>query len=183
MKPLILTVVIVLGAIMFLAPGCGNDSTGPSGNEEGWNEYTVDGVTLEWMVNDTTSTLHVRITAPTSGWVAVGFDPESFMLDANLIIGYVTGNDTELRDDWGTGQVSHSADTALGGTDDATLVEGLETDTHTEIEFSIPLDSGDDYDKVLVEGTTYAVILAYGPDGADDFTTQHEYVKAISIEI
>jgi len=183
MRRMILAVVVILGTAMFLIPGCGNDTTGPSENEEGWNEYTVDGVTLEWMVNDTTSTLHVRITAPTSGWVAVGFDPESFMLNANLIIGYVTSNGTELRDDWGTGQVTHRADTTLGGTDDATLVEGLETDTHTEIEFSIPLDSGDAYDKVLVEGTTYAVILAYGPDGADDFTIQHEYANAISIEI
>jgi hypothetical protein len=173
---------ITLAAVLLLS-GCGNDSTGPSQNPEGWNEYTIDDVTLEWMVNDTTSVLHVRIDAPTTGWVSVGFDPTSFMTDANLIIGYVDGSSSESRDDWGTGQVTHEADTALGGTDDVTLVSGTETSTRTEMEFSIPLDSGDSYDKVLVEGTTYTVILAYGPDGADNFTTQHEYAVAISIEI
>jgi len=173
----------VLGTAVLLMTGCGDDSTGPSQGEEGWNEYTVDGVTLEWMVNDTTSTLHVRITAPTSGWVAVGFDPILIMQDANLIIGYVGTGSTEIRDDWGTGRTSHDADIALGGTDDVTLVAGSENDTHTEIEFTIPMDSGDAYDKSLVEGTTYAVIIAYGPDQADDFTTQHEYASIISIEI
>jgi hypothetical protein len=172
----------VLVSAMLLA-GCGSDSTGPSQNPEGWNEYTIDGVTLEWMVNDTTSTLHVRVDAPTTGWVAAGFDPVTFMSEANLIIGYVDGSTVSIRDDWGTGAVTHEADTALGGTDDVTTVTGSETSTNTQIEFSIPLDSGDSYDKALVEGTTYTVILAYGPDGADDYTTQHEYATSISVEL
>jgi hypothetical protein len=178
-----LTAVATSAAVLFALAGCGTESTGPSQNPEGWNEYTEGGFTFEWMVNDTTSTLHVRMTAPTTGWVAAGFDPQTVMLEANLIIGYVSGSDTELRDDWGTGQHSHAADTALGGTDNVTLVDGSESSGQTVIEFTIPMDSGDAYDKALVEGTTYNVILAYGANGADDFTSAHAFAVTVSLEI
>ena len=178
-----LTIVTLLTAALLILAGCGSESTGPSQNPGGWNEHNESGFILEWMVNDTTSTLHVRMTAPTTGWVAVGFDPQTVMLEANLIIGYVSGSSTELRDDWGTGQHSHDADTALGGTDNVTLVEGSETAGETTIEFTIPMDSGDAYDKALVEGTTYNVILAYGSNGADDFTSSHMWAAVIGLEI
>ena len=43
----------------------------------------------------------------------------------------------------------------------------------TSISFTIPLDSGDALDKPLVPGVSYKVIVAYGPDGADEFGTYH----------
>ena len=76
---------ITVTAALLLLTACGSDSTGPSQNPEGWNEYTMDDVTFEWQVVDSTSTLDVRVTAPTTGWVAVGFDPQTAMLEANLI--------------------------------------------------------------------------------------------------
>jgi len=51
------------------------------------------------------------------------------------------------------------------------------------VEFTIPLVSGDDYDKPLSIDSTYTVILAYGPDGADDFSIQHELFTTTSITL
>jgi hypothetical protein len=168
---------------MSLAAGCGNPA-GPSGNPDGWMEYTVEGFTFEWLIEDSTNSLRVRMSAPTTGWVAVGFDPTSFMMDSNLLIGFVEGGTPQVRDDYGTGLTSHVADTTLPeGTADAELIAGSETSGQTLVEFRIPLDSGDAYDKVIADGTTHTVILARGADGADDFTSQHVWVQSASLEI
>jgi hypothetical protein len=173
---------LLAGALLSLGAGCGNPA-GPSGTPDGWMEYTLEGYTLQWLVEDSTGSLRVRMTAPTTGWVAVGFDPVSFMQDANLIIGFVEGGAPQVRDDFGTGLTSHEADTTLGGTDDVELIGGSETSGETQIEFRIPLDSGDAFDRVLANGTTYMVILAHGADGADDFTSQHVWVQSAELEI
>ncbi len=147
-----------------------------------WQEKEVDGFTLRWatMPGDM---LSVELTGPTTGWVAAGFDPEMMMNGANLIIGYVSGSTPSLRDDYGVANTGHQSDTSLGGTDDVTVDGGSESGGETTIEFTIPLDSGDSYDKPLVPGSTYDVILARGPNGSDDFTTYHAFATSTTIEI
>lgn len=147
-----------------------------------WQELTVDGFTLRWATLEG-GNLGVELTGPTTGWVAVGFDPDQMMQGANLIIGYVESGTPSLRDDWGVATTSHASDVSLGGSDDVTVDGGSESGGETTIEFTIPLDSGDDYDKPLSPGSTYPVILARGPDGADDFTTYHAFVTSAEIEI
>jgi hypothetical protein len=129
--------------------------------------------------------LTVSMVAPTTGWVAVGFDPTAAMKDANLIIGYVTaGDDGELfiRDDWGNGHTSHVADVDEGGSSDVTNAEGSEVDGITTVSFSIPLDSGDEFDVPLNTGEEHKVLFAYGHDNADDFTSYHSWAKLLEVE-
>lgn len=181
-KPAVILAAFI--ATVFLA-GCGDDTTGPAEGEDGWQTYTLEGYTFEWLVEDSLSSLRVKITAPTTGWVAVGFDPTSFMSEANLIIGYVDGDTTDIRDDYGTGAVTHDADTNLGGTNDVETILGMESEANelTMLEFRIPLNSGDQYDKVLEKGNTYLIIFAYGYSHADDYTTQHAWAGSTSIEL
>lgn len=160
-------------------PGCGSDPAGPAG--DGWSEVTVDGITLSWLPTD--STLSVEVTGPTTGWVAVGFDPTTGMQDANIIIGCLSGTEAILRDDWGNSPSSHRADTLLGGTSDLLDTSAVEASGATTIAFTIPLVSGDDFDKPLYIGSTYNVILAYAPDGVDDFSIQHELFTTTSITL
>lgn len=169
-------------AIMVLT-GCGDDTTGPTQGEEGWKEYSAGDYLFEWQFEDSLSTIRIRLTAPTTGWVAVGFDPTALMNEANLLIGYFDGENLQLRDDYGTGQVSHASDLSLGGTDDAEPISGSESSGETTIEFRIPIDSGDQYDKVLDEGGTYSIIFAYGQDGADDFSSTHAWAESASFEL
>jgi hypothetical protein len=161
--------------------GCGDDSTGPTQGEEGWQQITEQGITLEWRAQG--DSLEVVLSAPTTGWVGVGFDPDQQMSGANFLLGYVSGGSAQVRDDWGTGSFSHASDLSLGGTSDVTLDGGTEDSGETTLQITIPLDSGDDYDRALAQGQTYTVILAYGPDGADDFSSAHQVAASVSIGI
>lgn len=58
---------------------------------------------------------------------------------------------------------------------------GTETGGQTEVQFSIPLDSGDSFDRALVAGNEYTVLLAYGP--TDDFTEKHTYRESVKITL
>ena len=153
-----------------------------SGASFAWQELEVSGFLLRWETQSG-GNLAVELTGPTTGWVAVGFDPSVMMLDANIIIGYVSGGNAFIRDDFGWQTTSHRADTLLGGTDDVIIDGGSESGGETQIRFTIPLDSGDQYDKPLVPGNSYTVLLARGPNGADDFSTQHEFITTTTIDI
>lgn len=169
-----------VGALLALsACNTADDETPPTGGNGG--SITVDGIDLTWKPEG--QNLHVTVKAPTTGWVAVGFDPSVGMMDANLILGYVAGGTVTTRDDFGTSVNSHDADINLGGIDNVANPAGTEEAGTTEVRFTIPLDSGDAYDRKLVVGQTYRVLLAYGPNGADDFAIQHTVRTAANIRI
>ena len=63
------------------------------------------------------------------------------------------------------------------------LMGGSESQGVTTVSFRIPYDSGDQYDRILVEGATYTFIFAYGADGADDFTSAHVWAETASFEL
>jgi hypothetical protein len=133
---------------------------------------TSVGVSLYFRVEG--DDLVAALTAPTTGWVSVGFDPEDGMAGADYVFGYVAEGETVAYDMYGTkpgGPDSHPPDTDLGGTDDLLELAGSEVDGTTTIEFRIPLDSGDAYDKPLGPGQTYVVLLAMGAD--DDVDSYH----------
>jgi len=161
---------------LLLAAGCGEDPFGAGD----WKAASAAGVTLEWRVAG--DDLALRIRAETTGWVAVGFDPEQGMESANIIIGYYSGG-VHVRDDWGVNESHHQSDVSLGGYDNILDRGGSETDGVTEIEALVPLDSPDVFDKPLSEGSTYTVILARGADGADDYSSQHASAGTTVIEI
>ncbi|MBD3285580.1 PKD domain-containing protein [candidate division WOR-3 bacterium] len=146
-----------------------------------YSEEVVGDFTFKWRTRG--EVIDVILSAPTTGWVAVGFDPTTAMKDANYIIGYVDGEKVTIIDEFGDGNFSHTPDTDLEGADDVANADGSEADGSTTISFTIPLDSGDDNDKVLAVGQTYKVIFAYGPDGADDFTTKHASRASADIEL
>ena len=103
--------------------------------------------------------------------------------DANIIIGYVSDEEVFLRDDYGIGNVRHGADVDNGGTYDLSDVEGSEAGGVTTVSFTMPLDSGDALDKPLVSGSTYKMLMAHGPDGADDFGTYHGSRGSVEINL
>jgi hypothetical protein len=145
-----------------------------------YQEVVAEGVTLQWRTDD--DYVYINLMAPTTGWVAVGFDPVNAMQDANIIIGYVNSSgEVNIRDDYGTSPGSHAADTSLGGADHVMDHYGMDDGSMTMLHFKIPLDSGDEYDKMLMPGNTYDVILAYG--SADNFTGFHTMATSIEIEL
>jgi hypothetical protein len=139
-------------------------SDGAIGEGEYAHQTEAAGVALHW-ANDA-QYLYGALEAQTEGWVAVGFDPEDRMQGANYIFGYVSGDRTTVEDMFGVrpfGPGSHPSDEQLGGQNHVAEFGGLEEGGRTLIEFKIPLDSGDEYDKPLRAGSTYPILLAMGP--------------------
>ncbi len=144
------------------------------------HEVEAKGVSFSWKVDG--DTLHGKMSAKTTGWVAVGFNPSSKMKDANYILGYVKDGTTEVVDHFGDKATGHSADEKLGGSSDVTLVGGSEDGGTTTIEFTIPLDSGDKFDSALsLDGDTL-LLLSYGPD-RDSFKPRHRNKASITVNL
>jgi hypothetical protein len=117
--------------------------------------------------------LHLGLLSPGTGYVAIGLDPDQRMRGANYILGAVRGDgQLDMRDDYGTGLLRHEADDAIGGRDDILEAAGREVDGQTMIEFVIPLDSGDPFDKPLRPGETYTILVAFH-NTDDSFSAMH----------
>ncbi|MDY0288095.1 MAG: DOMON domain-containing protein [Sphaerochaeta sp.] len=106
-------------------------------------------------------TIEFTMTAPTTGWVSLGFNPTSRMKGADYILAYVDKGELFLSDEYGTGSTSHKSDLSLGGEDSAKALSFLAGGGRTTITFSLPQNSGDIYDTVFVEGEQCKVIAAY----------------------
>lgn len=116
--------------------------------------------------------IEIGMEADTTGWIAVGIQPGRSMLNADLILGDVTGAGVEVIDAFGTGSTGpHSPDTELGGTYDILSYGGSETGDHTVVEFSRKMDTGDEYDNAILAGEANQVIWAFGT--SDDTDMRH----------
>lgn len=141
-------------------------SDGEYGSEANFGDIRI------WWGNDETS-LYLAMEGDTTGWVAVGINPQRGMQGADFLLGFVENGEAQLWDAWGTAPTgpNHPPDEDLGGTSDILDFAGVEENGVTRFELQIPLDSGDEYDHRLQSGQTYPVIVAIGPQ--DDFNAYH----------
>jgi len=118
-------------------------------------------------------TIVFAMEAKTTGWVALGIDPEQVMNEADMIFGWVTEDGrVNVVDAFATGPIGpHPPDVELGGSADVLEYGGTQSDGVTTIEFSRTLNTGDRYDKEIPREGTLKVIWAYGE--SDDFEKFH----------
>jgi len=95
------------------------------------------------------------------GWAAVGFRPGPAMENADIILGGSAEGQPYIYDMYATGRYGpHPPDTSLGGTFDVLEFRSVETGTGTTLEFSRPMNTGDEYDAILTSGETIPLIWA-----------------------
>lgn len=135
------------------------------------NKVEEGGMNISWEIKN--SDIIFTISAPTLGWVAIGFEPTKMMKDADLIIGHVSDGKVYVEDHFAHKATGHKSDVSLGGEDNVKIISGEEVDGRTTITFSIPLSSDDKYDKVLEVGKQYTMIFAYGKK--DNYKSIHKY--------
>lgn len=178
-RPIVIWILLGLVLIGIFAGGQKENEVWVTPSE---NEVELDtDWSFSWRFVDEEIEFTLKI--PTTGWAAIGFDPSRMMKDAHYIIGYVSNGSVFIRDDYGTDDTKHAADTSIGGTEDARVVSGTEQDGKTTLVFAIPKNSGDRFDKVLEQGSTYTIILAYGANGADNFTSMHRARKSVEVKL
>lgn len=127
--------------------------------------------------------IDIKLAAPTKGWVAVGFNPENGedMGGANLIIGLVKAGRAEVLDHYGIMKEKHKDDEKIGGQADVSNVSGSEANGTTELEFTIPLDSGDAKDRPLSIQDDNIVLLAYGK--SDIIVLKHKFRALLRLNL
>jgi len=170
-------------SILFFLLICLNLSWANGLKDPPWSTATAADVTLNYRITDEPENIDCQLIAATTGWVAVGFAPVLGMQAANFIIGYHLNGNTFIRDDYGTSSTTHSSDTSLSGTNNIVLSSSTEVAGVTQLNFKIPLNSGDTFDKVLVVGNTYNIILGRGYNGGDSFTSSHAAVGSTIITV
>lgn len=179
---------ILLIAFCTVMTGCGDSD---SQNETAEDDFVpdaygdfrgnmdVEGTGISW--ETVNGTISITISAPTTGWIAFGLEPSAAMMNADIVIGYVKDGEVFLRDDWGDSYTGHTADEDLGGSNDITVISGRESDGTTEIAFSRTLAADDEFDRTIRPGETMKVMLAFGSDDADDFSSFHVWAKTVDV--
>jgi uncharacterized protein YxeA len=126
------------------------------------------------------------MSAPTTGWVAVGFGATFAMKNAYMVIAYIDEQGkVQVSEEYGTGAWSHSSIKSMGGQSQISQVTGsYDKNTNTTtISFEMPLASKDKkYGKVLTKGKEVTIIMAYGKDGAKNFTNHHQFRASKTIK-
>ncbi|MDD5225236.1 MAG: DOMON domain-containing protein [bacterium] len=183
MKKLMILNALVIFGMLFIVR-CGGGGGGTNTGDQGYQQVTDQNITLKWKVSG--ANLDLKVSAPTTGWVAVGFPPSNTALmeqGTNLIIGYVQNGVVAIEDDYVNIPHFHQSDVALGGADNVTNKTGTQSGGSTEIGFTIPLNSGDAYDVPLATGVTTTVLLAHALDGTTDFVTHHAVRTSVQITL
>ena len=149
-------------------------------SKSNYKTFQNDVFSLRWRFIG--NNIEIIIKAESTGWIAIGFEPENVMKGADIYIGYVDKNNNVFIDDqYGNTMFTHISDKKLGGKNNILQFWGNQKGEFTEIGFIIPTNSGDKYDKKFIKGKTYTVLLACGKK--DDFTTIHSYKTKIKIKL
>ncbi len=143
-------------------------------------EIKVQEMEFAWKVDG--PELRIKLTAPTTGWLGIGFNPSKEMKDAKFVLGYVKDGNTIISDEFGTGEIKHERVEKLGGKSDITLVGGEEKGGTTTIEFTIPLASKDTIGGRIDPTGETVVLLAYGLNH-DTSKLKHKFRTSININL
>jgi hypothetical protein len=171
-----LAAAMIAGCAVFYA-GAAQDSAATGAPEAPFQTVKAGKFTFVWKVVG--PNLSARVSYPTKGWVAAGFNPTSMMKNANIIMGAAVGGKTVSSDEFGVSDVSHKPDTAIGGKNNILSADCTQANGITTFAFTIPLDSGDPWDVKLTVGAKVKVILAAGPSA--DFKEHHLDVAKTTI--
>eukprot|EP00727_Mastigamoeba_balamuthi_P011185 m51a1_g669 Ferric reductase (785) ;mRNA; r:252805-255750 len=165
-----LTVALGLAALSLCSPPPCVLEQLPSGAQWGTNgTANIHGVfessnrvfRLEWRGVEFT------MTGRTRGWISFGLNSDGMMRNSDKYVGWVDDSSglVVAVDTFCTGHDIPRPDSEFGGVDNLENVSGSQNSTHTVITFRRPLDTGDKYDKRIVDGDTYVLWAFWRRDG------------------
>lgn len=139
----------------------------------------TEGFTLEW--THISGGVEFSLTAPTTGWVAVGFTEGQSIVDTNLIQGCVEKGKVIVQDQFVTGFGEHPPVEALAVQSRISQIKGLEKNGSTTISFVIEKEKLDNLHYNLAEGKEINVWLAYSVSDDFDHHSRKRILRAITL--
>ncbi|OXA61494.1 DBH-like monooxygenase protein 2 homolog [Folsomia candida] len=104
--------------------------------------------------------LTVKVTAETTGWVGWGLSPNGSMILSDLVIG---GFDASKGSYIGDRFSAVPGPPQLDAVQNVQLVSASENATHTVLEFTRAVDTGDMTEDIKVENAVQFIVWAVGP--------------------
>ncbi len=123
--------------------------------------------------------LTITMTAPTDGWVTIGFNESVDITGAYLLMGRVRGTIAEVVEYTTISPGNYKPISSLGAQVRVKNVRGRQTQGYTSLTFSLPINMQGEFQKSLEKGTEYVLIMAYST--SDDF--DHHSIMRTSIHM
>ncbi len=143
---------------------------------------THGNVTFQWRVNRG-GTMDCVLSAPTTGWVAVGWGHDGTLKSSEIIIGSVKEGQATIVDAFGVSADQVKLVTDLGNDDIISNKSGSVDNGTTKLQFTLQMHAIGDYHDPLNSGQTYEFIFLHGPAGAQDLSTFPGSTKPVAAEI
>ncbi|GCC52411.1 hypothetical protein SanaruYs_26480 [Chryseotalea sanaruensis] len=137
----------------------------------------IKGVHFSWHFDE--DFLHCKVTAPTKGWVAIGFNKKNDLAGTNLIMAAAEKDFYKMDDRYIIAAANHKSIIELGGSEGITKRFCQESNGVTKVHFSMHRSVNDKFHHELNEGESYFILLAYSNE--DDFA--HHSAMRTSIQI
>lgn len=126
---------------------------------------SVGGMSVRWHLES--GAIYFHVSAPTNGWVAVGFNVLDDIVHTNLIMAAVDKGKLHIEDQYVVRAGEHVPVAALGGVSAVSKASGREVGGHTEVSFCLPQHTKDHFHYNLTEASKIYLICAYSAE--DDF--------------
>jgi len=121
------------------------------------------------------------LSAPTNGWVALGFSEDNDIINSNLIMLRVDGDEVYAEDQYVIGFGKHPSIESLGSISRISNVEGIEQSGETIVSFSILKQKLDAYHFNLSTGREINVWLAYSVSDDFDHHSRNRILRKIKL--
>jgi DOMON domain len=138
---------------------------------------TKNGMKVSWEYKN--QRIYFEMTAPTNGWVAIGFNNSDNTAGNYLLMGNVVGSQSSVMEHYTISAGNYKSFTDLKVNISVFDVVGIETQQVTKIRFSLPTAPSNKYTKDLEQGQEYTLLMAYSQQ--DDF--QHHSIMRTSVKI
>jgi DOMON domain len=136
-----------------------------------------NGMTVTWYHQN--ERIYFGLSAPTDGWVAIGFNVSDDIKGTYLLMGNVIDDKPTVMEHYTVSAGNYKPLTAFAVPTQVQHIEGVESKKNTVLNFSLPVKAISKYQKDLLPGKKYVLHIAYSRE--DDF--QHHSMMRTTVNI
>lgn len=140
-------------------------------------QVTKNGMTVKWHFEN--DRVHFKMCGPAQGWLAIGFNEKEDISDTYLIMGNIVNNSPNVVEYYTIAPGHYQSVVQLGANASVADIKGMQTNRYSELSFSLPVQGEGQYQKSLMKGEDYHLIMAYSAH--HDF--QHHSRMRTSVKI